>query len=88
MIVDVPDHHATNVSIMLASIGYYMIRENKDKRIPTELHQLAPIFNQLTEDDDSKGDFFETIAQKFPDVRDIIRQDPTVRANTSYKDWA
>ncbi len=89
MLIEVPEHHATNLSIMFASLGYYMIREDKTGKVPTELHQLANVFNQLMEDDDGvKGDFFETIAQQFPDVTEIIRNDSTVFKNTSYKDWS
>lgn len=89
MIIEVPDHHAGNINIMLASIGYQMIRD--EQCVPTILHQVAAVFNQLAEDTDgTKGDFFETIAQKpeFADVRDIILTDKTVASNSSFKDWS
>lgn len=86
MLIEVPDHHAGNISVMLASIGYQIIRD--EKMVPTSLFQLSEMFNQLTEDDEGPGDFFETIAQKFDDVRDIIRADSAVQAQSSYKAWA
>jgi hypothetical protein len=86
MFIEVPEHHAVNLSIMMASIGYQMISEKQE--VPTELHQLAAVFNQILEDDaGTKGDFFETIAQKFPDVAPIIRNDTMVQASSSYKAW-
>ena len=88
MIIEVPDHQAVDIGILLASIGYQRIRETG--KVPTELHALADVFNQLLEDEDGvKGDFFETIAQKpeFSDVTDIIRSDSMVKMNSSFKDW-
>lgn len=85
MYIEVPDHQAVDVSIMLAAIGTHMIKEKG--KVPTELFMLAPIFNQLLADDDSKGDFFETIAQKFPDLTDVIRNDSMVMAQSSFKNW-
>lgn len=86
MFIEVPENHAVNLGIMLASIGYQTIRDRKS--VPTELHQLAALYNQIMEDEDGeKGDFFETIAQKFGDVTDIIRNDSMVQANSSFKGW-
>lgn len=84
----VPDHVTTDIGIMLLSIGFQMISEKS--AVPTELHSLADLFNQLTEDEEgTPGDFFETIAQKpeFESVSDIIRNDSMVKVNSSFKDW-
>jgi hypothetical protein len=85
MFVEIPDHQAVDVSIMLAAIGAHMIREQN--KVPTELHMIAPVFNELLEDEEGKGDFFETIAQKFPDLTNIIRNDSRVRSQSVYKNW-
>ena len=88
VMVDVPDHVTTDIGIMLLSIGFQMISEKK--KVPTELHALANLFNQLTEDNEgTQGDFFESIAQKpeFSEVANIIRADSMVKAQSSFREW-